>query len=135
MGILDRSTLIPVLNRAHLPVRSADETHPRTNPVGIQLLSRSLHAQIFPQAQPTSPHTDDIATSRKHLHENHLLLQQPPAQPEINFQLPTLQGATIDEHFYNLGIQVRSPSLGLALTTVSSYFLFAYLDRRNLNRG
>lgn len=88
------------------PVTSADSSQIRVNPVGIQLLSRSLHRQIFPSPNPSSPNGDDVNTSRQHLFRNHLLLDMPPSQPEINFQLPKLQGKTIDEHFYKLGIEV-----------------------------
>ncbi|KAL7410790.1 DNA polymerase family A-domain-containing protein [Mrakia frigida] len=91
-----------------------DKLHPRINPVGIQLLSQSLHNQIFPTPHPSSPNGEDIATARLHLKDNNLLLEMPPHQPQIDFQLPKLQGKTIDEHFYHLGIEESEPWLTLA---------------------
>ena len=85
----------------------------RVNEVGIQQLSADLHQQVF----PTSPYLSDpqlVALSRKHLAIHDLLGKQSSISPPIKFKLPALQGKTLDEHFYQIGMNTAEPYLSLS---------------------
>lgn len=85
----------------------------RINEVGIQQLSPELHQQIF----PNSPYVSDpqlVALSRKHLAIHDLLGKKSSISPPIKFKLPPLQGATLDEHFYQIGMDAAEPYLSLS---------------------
>ncbi|KAI5453846.1 DNA-directed DNA polymerase gamma mip1 [Naganishia albida] len=86
----------------------------RRNAVGVQLLSPSLQRQLFPE-EPTQRPSDTITQiSLDHLRDNDLSPTGAAVLPEINFDLPPLQGKNIREHFHRLGEDVAEPYLGLA---------------------
>ncbi|KAI9605706.1 hypothetical protein H4Q26_004071 [Puccinia striiformis f. sp. tritici PST-130] len=69
------------------------------NPVGVQLLPRFIHRQIFPQDTFPPPSARAIQLSKEHLSRHGLAegISDPIKAPL--FDLPPLQGKTIDEHF------------------------------------
>lgn len=82
----------------------------RINEVGIQQLSHYLHRQVFPHSMYASnPHL--VALSRKHLQIHNLLGKESVISPPINFELPALQGKTLDEHFHVIGMDTAEPYL------------------------
>ncbi|KIM24796.1 hypothetical protein M408DRAFT_331614 [Serendipita vermifera MAFF 305830] len=84
------------------------------NPVGVQLLSRPLHAQIFRNTSfPTPPETS-ITLSKRHLQAHGLNPADAQVLPNISFTLPPLEGPTIDGHFYNIAYRLAQPSRTLA---------------------
>ncbi|KAH7345324.1 DNA polymerase family A-domain-containing protein, partial [Rhizoctonia solani] len=68
-------------------------THP------LQMLSSKLHPQVFPGPPLAPPSTKATQISK------------PLASrlPETSFDLPALQGNSIDEHFYNIGAHMAMP--------------------------
>jgi DNA polymerase gamma 1 len=85
----------------------------RVNEVGIQQLSSELQQKLFPHA----PYVTDpqlVALSRKHLEIHELLGKQSAIQPPIDFPLPTLQGRSLDEHFYQIGKDAAEPYLSMS---------------------
>lgn len=69
----------------------------RMSPLNIQMISKSLHEQIFGEERPISD--DKIRLCQQHL-ESHGLGRNPGSVlPNVNISLPSLFGATIDDHF------------------------------------
>ncbi|KAF1849220.1 DNA polymeras-like protein gamma [Cucurbitaria berberidis CBS 394.84] len=85
----------------------------RFNEIGVQQLSSHVHAQVFPGAS-TSPPPELVALSQDHLTRHDLLGKNQDSTPPVGFDLPDMQGATLDEHFYKLGMDAAEPHLSMA---------------------
>lgn len=85
----------------------------RFSEIGVQHLSSHVHAQVFPGAS-TIPPPDLVALSRDHLSRHELLGKNQDSTPPVGFDLPELQGTTLDEHFYKLGMDAAEPHLTMA---------------------
>ncbi|KAK9453421.1 DNA polymerase family A-domain-containing protein [Dipodascopsis uninucleata] len=85
----------------------------RINQVGIQQLSQSLHKQIFPSGINTV-NEKFVKLSQRHLEMHGLLGKQSEVQPPISLDLPKLQGSSLDEHFYRIGMTDAEPYLSMA---------------------
>jgi DNA polymerase gamma 1 len=92
-----------------LPVQSTA----RHNEIGVQQLSAHVFDQIFPDGQ-TPPPQELVELSRDHLRRHDLLGKNTDNSDPIAFDLPQLQGRTLDEHFYKLGRDCAEPFLGYA---------------------
>jgi DNA polymerase gamma 1 len=79
----------------------------------VQQLSSHVHSQVFPGAS-TSPPPELVALSRDHLTRHELLGKNTDSTPPVGFDLPELQGPTLDEHFYKLGMDAAEPYLTMA---------------------
>ncbi|CCD25198.1 DNA-directed DNA polymerase gamma MIP1 NDAI_0E03810 [Naumovozyma dairenensis CBS 421] len=96
---------------------------PRINPVGIQHLSKSLHAQLFgnkkhslKEESMTTEERANLINLSKQLLKNHGLLGKKTSISEpISFELPKLQGNSLDEHFQKLGHFASEPYKTMAL--------------------
>ncbi len=86
----------------------------RVNSLGVQMLSKPLHKQIFGDKKPRCS-SKAIVRSKEHLTEQGLLGKDVTLQPDINVQLPPLQGENIDEHFKTIASELSEPYLQLAL--------------------
>ncbi|KAG9308217.1 DNA polymerase family A-domain-containing protein [Chiua virens] len=86
----------------------------KRNELGVQMLSRQLHAQIFKHAAFPPPEPAFVQIARDHLHMHGLDPKQGSVLPDIGFTLPPLQGTSIDEHFHRIGQQCAHPWLSLA---------------------
>ncbi|MCJ1467328.1 DNA-directed DNA polymerase gamma mip1 [Pseudocyphellaria aurata] len=85
----------------------------RYNEIGVQQLSSHVHPQVF-SGPPNIPPQDLIDLSKKHLAKHQLWGKNQEDSPPIAFDLPALQGASIDEHFYKLGRDASEPYLSYA---------------------
>lgn len=85
----------------------------RFNEINVQQLSSKVHSQVFPGVS-TSPPPELVALSRDHLTRHELLGKNNDSTPPVGFDLPDLQGATLDEHFCKLGMDAAEPYLGMA---------------------
>ncbi|KAF2867805.1 DNA polymeras-like protein gamma [Massariosphaeria phaeospora] len=85
----------------------------RYNEIGVQQLSSHVHSQIFPGAS-TLPPPELVQLSKDHLTRHALLGKNQDSMPPVGFDLPALQGATLDEHFYKLGMDAAEPYLSMA---------------------
>lgn len=92
---------------------------PRINPVGIQYLSSSLHKQLFENKKISKKEEllsekekEDLINLSKNLLKHHGLLGKKTKISEpISFELPKLQGNSLDEHFQKLGYFASDPYL------------------------
>ncbi|KAF8578913.1 hypothetical protein K439DRAFT_438357 [Ramaria rubella] len=104
----DKSTANP------LGKQENDVAFAKRNEVGVQLLSRNLHSQIFKNVAFPSPHSRYIQIAREHLAKHALDPTSSSTHPDISFTLPALQGPTIDSHFHAVGAKVAEPYLSMA---------------------
>lgn len=79
----------------------------------MQQLSSHVHAQVFPGAS-TLPPPELVQLSQDHLTRHELLGKNQDSTPPVGFDLPELQGPTLDEHFYKLGMDAAEPYLSMA---------------------
>lgn len=85
----------------------------RFNEIGVQHVSDHVFSQLFTET-PKPPPPDYIALSKDHLSRHDLLGKTSDTTPPVAFDLPDLQGKSLDEHFYKLGQDAAEPYLGLA---------------------
>lgn len=79
----------------------------------MQQLSSHVFNQIFPDGcKPPPEHLVEL--SRDHLKRHDLLGKNTDTTDPIAFDLPELQGRTLDEHFYKLGSDCAEPYLSNA---------------------
>ncbi|KAF7800115.1 hypothetical protein EIP86_011360 [Pleurotus ostreatoroseus] len=91
-----------------------DPRHARRNQVGVQLLSRRLHEQIFKNVSFPPPPQPYVRIARQHLEMHGLDPVQGSVLPDIGFTLPPLQGNNLDEHFHRIGDAAAQPWLSFA---------------------
>ncbi|KFA46740.1 hypothetical protein S40293_08121 [Stachybotrys chartarum IBT 40293] len=82
----------------------------RYNEIGVQQLSSHVFDQIFPDGA-TPPPPALVELSKDHLRRHDLLGKNTDNTDPIAFDLPPLQGRTLDEHFYKLGADCAEPYL------------------------
>lgn len=97
----------PSANPAAVPSQA------RYNEIGVQQLSSHVFKQIFPDGSKPPPE-ELVKLSRDHLQRHELLGKNADNSAPIAFDLPDLQGRTLDEHFYKLGADCAEPFLGFA---------------------
>ncbi|KAG5979874.1 DNA-directed DNA polymerase gamma mip1 [Claviceps digitariae] len=85
----------------------------RYNEIKVQQLSEHVFAQIFPDG-PNEPPRHLVELSKDHLRRHDLLDKNNDPTGPIAFDLPRLQGRTLDEHFYKLGSDSAEPYLSFA---------------------
>jgi DNA polymerase gamma 1 len=85
----------------------------RFNEINVQQLSDHVHTKVFRNGS-SAPPQELIDLSRDHLERHELLGKTSDNAPPIAFNVPTLQGTTLDEHFHRLGMATSEPYLSLA---------------------
>lgn len=101
-------------------VRRSEE-QPRINPVGIQYLSESLHRQLFggkkhsnrEDAMSRAEQEALVNLSKQFLKNFDLLGKKTLVSEPISFELPKLQGNSLDEHFQKLGHYASEPYMSM----------------------
>ncbi|RAH70277.1 DNA-directed DNA polymerase gamma MIP1 [Aspergillus aculeatinus CBS 121060] len=85
----------------------------RFNEIGVQQLSDHVYSQVFPtKSDPPDPKL--VALAKEHLSRHDLLGKSQDATEPVAFDMPTLQGQSLDEHFFKLGMDCSDPYLSLA---------------------
>ena len=95
------------------------EARARYNEIGVQQLSSHVYPQIFPGRTPSAP-PDLVELSKDHLSRHDLLGKNQDDQGPVAFDLPPLQGNSMDEHFFRLGMEASRPYLQYAKDFVRS---------------
>ncbi|KAK7436142.1 DNA polymerase family A [Colletotrichum acutatum] len=85
----------------------------RFNDIGVQHLSAHVYKQLFPDGNPPPP-SELVELSKDHLRRHDLLGKNTDNSDPIAFDLPELQGRTLDEHFYKLAVDSAEPYLSFA---------------------
>ena len=100
-------------NQKDCPSRSDKER--RYNQINIQMLSKSIHKQVFPANQNASAiESEDFATIRQHLDKHGLWGKDCTVLNDVNFKIPKFRGKNISEHFENIAKDQISRYLELA---------------------
>ena len=86
----------------------------KRNELGVQLLSRYIHSQVFQNTAFPPPRRECIQIAKDHLKTHNLDPSQGSVLPNISFTLPPLQGRNLDEHFHRLGTAAAHPWLEIA---------------------
>ncbi|KAK5167792.1 DNA-directed DNA polymerase gamma mip1 [Saxophila tyrrhenica] len=86
----------------------------RRNELGVQQVSSHVYPQLFPVQSTTRPSPELIKLSQDHLARHELLGKKSDNSEPIGFDLPALQGTSLDEHFYRLGMDSAEPYLSLS---------------------
>ncbi|KAI9450870.1 DNA polymerase family A-domain-containing protein [Lactarius psammicola] len=114
--LLDNQSSVEKKNR-----RGKNKDDPiKRNEVGVQLLSRHLHRQIFNNVSFPPPEPRFVRIAREHLEAHGLDPQKGSVLPDTGFTLPPLQGDNIDEHFHRIGIRAARPWSNLAVDLVGA---------------
>ncbi|XP_040457086.1 DNA polymerase subunit gamma-1 isoform X2 [Falco naumanni] len=95
------------------PSQEPAEGQRRVNPLNIQMLSRTLHEQIFRGAQVHHSEAE-IQRSVEHLQRHDLWGKETSMLPDVDLQLPHMYGDNIDEHFRLLAQKQSLPYLEAA---------------------
>ncbi|XP_068814260.1 DNA polymerase subunit gamma-1 [Struthio camelus] len=95
------------------PDQDPDKDQRRVNPLNIQMLSRTLHEQIFRGAQ-VQYSEEEIRRSVEHLRKHDLWGKETSVLPDVDLRLPRMYGANIDEHFRVLAQKQSLPYLEAA---------------------
>jgi DNA polymerase gamma 1 len=82
------------------------------NVYGIQMLSESLHKQIFGKRE-TKPESAQAASCRNELQRFGLCCDDAEILPEVDFQLPKMCGKNIDDHFKSIAKDQSQPYIDL----------------------
>ncbi|KAI3336650.1 DNA polymerase gamma [Xylariaceae sp. AK1471] len=85
----------------------------RFNEIGVQHLSSHVYEQIFPDGSVPPP-KELVELSKDHLRRHNLLGKNTDNTAPIAFDIPALQGNTLDEHFHKLGADCAEPFLSYA---------------------
>ncbi|CAL1698877.1 unnamed protein product [Somion occarium] len=86
----------------------------KRNELGVQMLSRKVHEQIFRNVSFPVPDRRFVQIAKEHLKMHGLDPSQGSVLPDITFTLPPLQGRTLDEHFHRIGSCAAEPWLTFA---------------------
>lgn len=89
-------------------------SQPRHNELGVQQVSSHVHSQLFPSATSKPSDPELVELSKSHLAQHDLLGKTSDNTEPVGFDLPNLQGTSMDEHFYRLGMDSVEPYLSLA---------------------
>ncbi|KAK5636639.1 hypothetical protein RRF57_012351 [Xylaria bambusicola] len=100
------------LSRAR-PETLAITSEARFNEIGVQHLSSHVHEQIFTN-QSSPPPQELVDLAKDHLRRHNLLGKNTDNTAPIAFDIPPIQGKTLDEHFYRLGSDCAEPFLSYA---------------------
>ena len=96
-------------------VTGGDAACPRISPLGIQMISKSLHEQIF-RREPLASDAA-VAKSKRHLASHGIdATDRTELLREVNVKLPPLTGRNVNEHFVNIARQQIEPYLTLTQT-------------------
>ncbi|CAG7562978.1 unnamed protein product [Fusarium equiseti] len=85
----------------------------RYNEIGVQQLSSHVFDQIFPDGAKPPPQVL-VDLCKDHLQRHDLLGKNTDKSEPIAFDMPPLQGRTLDEHFHKLGVDAAEPFLTYA---------------------
>ncbi|CAL7936950.1 unnamed protein product [Xylocopa violacea] len=91
-----------------------NESEIRINEINVQMLPRSLHKQIFKNSQKEEQISEEEIQAIKHdLLSYGIKTEDASRQPNVDINIPPLEGDNIEEHFYNIGAAQIKPYVKL----------------------
>ncbi|KAI8441128.1 hypothetical protein MSG28_009380 [Choristoneura fumiferana] len=80
----------------------------RVNEFNIQMISKNIYDQLF-KTPSTNADPNVIKSCQENLIKHGIDFKQNPVMPDVELELPELQGKDVVEHFYNIGEQQSAP--------------------------
>ena len=90
------------------------------NAAGVQLLPRSLHAQLFRNVKIPPQDKSALTLSLQHLKAHRLDPKKGQVLDNFTFTLPPLEAPTLDSHIYAIGSKIANTSLSQAESFTSN---------------
>ena len=118
VGVASSSTSLCSETRENAAERST--INPRISPLGIQMIPKSLHRQIFSDEPLVSE--DAIEKSKRHLKSHGIDITSDLAKPlrDVDINLPPLSGSDSNEHFVQIANQQTESYLLLATSLANA---------------
>lgn len=88
---------------------------PRKNKLGIQMLSKPVYDQIFLEGYKETTNDNLVELSKKELSKHNMKNDDIELQADVDFKIPPLKGANIEEHFLTIGTEQIQPYKELVL--------------------
>lgn len=85
----------------------------RVNPLGIQMLSSTLHKQLFSVVEEPTYSKETVDKSMKHLQKFDLGSTESEILEDIEFKLPRLESEKLNEHFEIIARKQSQPYVDL----------------------
>lgn len=86
---------------------------PRTNALGIQMVSKQLHDSIFKNSTRLKCSPAILEQSKKSLQKHNMITKESDYTDDINFEIPFLKGENIEDHFYTIGREQVTPYVNI----------------------
>ena len=77
-----------------------NSSQPRRNPVNIQMLTDTLHKQIYGSGSKSQICSENLKIIQSHLEKHGLANKTTSALSDIDLKLPKLLGENIEDHFF-----------------------------------
>lgn len=108
-----KSAFLTAGARVHGAEETSSNNDRRVSALGIQMISKSLHEQIFGHEPEVSE--EAVKKSKQHLKSHGLKVEaSSPGLSDVDLNLPPLLGEDINEHFTKIAEQQIQPYLTLA---------------------
>ena len=79
-----------------------NSSQPRRNPVNIQMLSETLHKQVYRTGSKPQISSENLNHIQDHLEKHGLSEKTTELLSDIDLKLPKLQGEDIEDHFFTI---------------------------------
>lgn len=90
-----------------------NQNETRYNKLNMQMLSRNLHKQIFCNLNNADVPDETIDASKRDLNAFNMNIEDTVYTPDVNIDLPPLEGKDLIEHFLNISKAQAAPYLKL----------------------
>lgn len=109
---------IEIRNPRNLP-RSETTYGPRTNTIGIQMLSKAIYDQVFVDGYTDFSDQKVIEQCKKELIKHNMITKTENFLKDVNFKMPPLKGKNIEEHFQIIGEEQVLPYRELIMSLLN----------------
>lgn len=121
--------IIKAENLSHPPKEKDEVPKIHRNPSNIQMISTQLFQQVFRNATRRKIYPKPLIEKvKEHLSSHSLWNQEVAPVSSVEFQIPLLEGNSIDEHFRNIALQQTHPYRELIKEIVESQIPEAPLE-------
>ena len=81
---------------------NSGKSHDRVNEINLQMLPLGLHKQIFPNGNRGSLSSEQANSMKQELKAFGLNVDGQTPIPNVDVEIPALEGKDVEEHFYNI---------------------------------
>lgn len=106
-SILDQSSCTDNRNGNN----NSEKSRERVNEINLQMLPLGLYKQIFPNGNQGSLSSKEIDSVKQELKASGLNVDSQTHLPNVDVEIPVLEGKDVEEHFYNIASAQVKPYL------------------------